>query len=100
MLVNTLLRSLGVSSRLNAEKLKRLAVLKPMKSAGKFGPLGKLCPLGVVMLQKSSGQRESLKMKRPFGVAELAKVRRSEEHTSELQSLMRNSYAVLCLQKK
>src|SRR3546814_7553593 len=25
---------------------------------------------------------------------------RSDEHTSELQSLMRNSYAVLCLQKK
>src|SRR3546814_9710895 len=25
---------------------------------------------------------------------------RSEEHTSELQSLMRHSYAVLCLQKK
>src|SRR3546814_8202601 len=28
----------------------------------------------------------------PFG--------RSEEHTSELQSLMRNSYAVFCLKKK
>src|SRR3546814_647236 len=27
-------------------------------------------------------------------------VARSEEHTSELQSLMRNSYAVFCLQKK
>src|SRR3546814_9523461 len=27
-------------------------------------------------------------------------VRRSEEHTSELQSLMRTSYAVLCLKKK
>src|SRR3546814_5674634 len=26
--------------------------------------------------------------------------RRSEEHTSELQSTMRNSYAVLCLKKK
>src|SRR3546814_3724656 len=26
--------------------------------------------------------------------------RRSEEHTSELQSLMRTSYAVLCLKKK
>src|SRR3546814_1175480 len=26
--------------------------------------------------------------------------KRSEEHTSELQSLMRNSYAVLCLKKK
>src|SRR3546814_8566271 len=34
---------------------------------------------------------------------ELATVRvshRSEEHTSELQSLMRNSYAVFCLKKK
>src|SRR3546814_8797208 len=27
-------------------------------------------------------------------------VERSEEHTSELQSLMRNSYAVFCLTKK
>src|SRR3546814_1499904 len=26
--------------------------------------------------------------------------RRSEEHTSEVQSLMRNSYAVFCLKKK
>src|SRR3546814_2412562 len=28
------------------------------------------------------------------------KSNRSEEHTSELQSLMRNSYAVFCLKKK
>src|SRR3546814_5220330 len=28
------------------------------------------------------------------------KARRSEEHTSELQSLMRSSYAVFCLKKK
>src|SRR3546814_6584300 len=34
----------------------------------------------------------------PFQAALLA--RRSEEHTSELQSLMRNSYAVFCLNKK
>src|SRR3546814_10518755 len=27
-------------------------------------------------------------------------LRRSEEHTSELQSLMRSSYAVFCLKKK
>src|SRR3546814_7630537 len=32
----------------------------------------------------------------PEGVPEL----RSEEHTSELQSLMRNSYAVFCLKTK
>src|SRR3546814_2717678 len=30
----------------------------------------------------------------------VASARRSEEHTSELQSLMRNSYAVFCLKKK
>src|SRR3546814_5912987 len=29
-----------------------------------------------------------------------AQLRRSEEHTSELQSLMRISYAVFCLKKK
>src|SRR3546814_7858771 len=29
-----------------------------------------------------------------------SKLRRSEEHTSELQSLMRISYAVFCLKKK
>src|SRR3546814_6311673 len=29
-----------------------------------------------------------------------ASASRSEEHTSELQSLMRNSYAVFCLKKK
>src|SRR3546814_6418447 len=31
--------------------------------------------------------------------AEASSVNRSEEHTSELQSLMRISYAVFCLQK-
>src|SRR3546814_9368213 len=32
--------------------------------------------------------------------ASCAGASRSEEHTSELQSLMRNSYAVFCLKKK
>src|SRR3546814_8108597 len=37
----------------------------------------------------------------PFGIAALSPLRfRSEEHTSELQSLMRISYAVFCLKKK
>src|SRR3546814_8448492 len=35
-----------------------------------------------------------------LGGAGLAEGSRSEEHTSELQSLMRNSYAVFCLKKK
>src|SRR3546814_9107931 len=40
---------------------------------------------------------------RPFAfdtLAESVVQRRSEEHTSELQSLMRISYAVFCLKKK
>src|SRR3546814_4045308 len=36
---------------------------------------------------------------RVFTVDQPARIR-SEEHTSELQSLMRNSYAVFCLKKK
>src|SRR3546814_5156854 len=35
-----------------------------------------------------------------FGVANAGVEIRSEEHTSELQSLMRTSYAVFCLKKK
>src|SRR3546814_7402134 len=38
-------------------------------------------------------------LRRPGG-ALLSDRRRSEEHTSELQSLMRISYAVFCLKKK
>src|SRR3546814_8395823 len=39
---------------------------------------------------------------RPFPAVQMRAVRelRSEEHTSELQSLMRISYAVFCLKKK
>src|SRR3546814_6871235 len=36
----------------------------------------------------------------PIRAERLRKRRRSEEHTSELQSLMRISYAVFCLKKK
>src|SRR3546814_7555040 len=43
------------------------------------------------------GMREST---RPGKPAMLVDLDRSEEHTSELQSLMRISYAVFCLKKK
>src|SRR3546814_4020456 len=35
-----------------------------------------------------------------LAIADRQAALRSEEHTSELQSLMRNSYAVFCLKKK
>src|SRR3546814_10306530 len=36
----------------------------------------------------------------PWPQADRVEIDRSEEHTSELQSLMRSSYAVFCLKKK
>src|SRR3546814_4224235 len=57
-------------------------------------------------LQISDGGRISGHQHQPISLAEAAcanaqeHLRRSEEHTSELQSLMRISYAVFCLKKK
>src|SRR3546814_8743587 len=42
----------------------------------------------------------SLWIQRINAAARLEGLTRSEEHTSELQSLMRNSYAVFCLKKQ
>src|SRR3546814_9276070 len=52
--------------------------------------------------QKPSPQRDSRARFRPHrdGAVLRDDPRRSEEHTSELQSLMRISYAVFCLKKK
>src|SRR3546814_6462032 len=47
-----------------------------------------------------SGLRRLHMLKRGHGVVRSAPGDRSEEHTSELQSLMRISYAVFCLKKK
>src|SRR3546814_4022927 len=41
-----------------------------------------------------------LQFRRRRGLAQVVEHQRSEEHTSELQSLMRNSYAVFCLKQK
>src|SRR3546814_9173529 len=44
--------------------------------------------------------REASEHENALSVLSERRVRRSEEHTSELQSLMRLSYAVFCLKKK
>src|SRR3546814_8887819 len=46
---------------------------------------------------KISAEAQKLKGKAGEKASEYA---RSEEHTSEIQSLMRNSYAVICVKKK
>src|SRR3546814_2757730 len=52
----------------------------------------KVAPLIMVTSDSNSRPPPALAANRPRG--------RSEEHTSELQSLMRISYAVFCLKKK
>src|SRR3546814_7568141 len=56
---------------------------------GRTRPAATLC---VMKKQLTRFQSESRGLQSLF--------HRSEEHTSELQSLMRNSYAVFCLKKK
>src|SRR3546814_2663351 len=58
------------------------------------GRASELCPVGYDDPDDRGRQRESEARK----LDDLD--RRSEEHTSELQSLMRISYAVFCLKKK
>src|SRR3546814_12978388 len=52
--------------------------------------------LGSALVEVSQGRQPCWKLGHRFGIATV----RSEEHTSELQSLMRISYAVFCLKKK
>src|SRR3546814_8711549 len=47
-----------------------------------------------------SARRENLRARRVFRQSGRGRAERSEEHTSELQSLMRISYAGFCLIKK
>src|SRR3546814_4967676 len=74
---------------------------------GDFRPVGRREALGggFCAIQRLGGAPAG--RQRQIGVKELAgeqskryHVTRSEEHTSELQSLMRISYAVFCLKKK
>src|SRR3546814_9675792 len=50
--------------------------------------------------EMGAGRRSVRRCGKCLGDIGAAQRRRSEEHTSELQSLMRISYAVFCLKKK
>src|SRR3546814_6351796 len=54
---------------------------------------------GVTAIRSAAGRRGGVPRPR-FRRAAVPASGRSEEHTSELQSLMRISYAVFCLKKK
>src|SRR3546814_7255583 len=62
-----------------------------------------LFPLPRIKLQqklKEKARIHALSIQFDLGDGSIKKIERSEEHTSELQSLMRISYAVFCLKKK
>src|SRR3546814_10062159 len=59
-----------------------------------------------ILARRGGGHDEGVVARHQFGderrdiLRQVVREGRSEEHTSELQSLMRISYAVLCLKKK
>src|SRR3546814_3833517 len=99
-------RLLGASHRV---MLKRMAKAEQEQQQRAFGPCAQRSGAG----GSNQHQRVDLELLHPKVVDRLAQReepaeaigcdiagRRSEEHTSELQSLMRMSYAVFCLKKK
>src|SRR3546814_3566085 len=63
-------------------------------------PRQALCPTGPLDGHRSGGCHIARRKAGPRATRPDAFLIRSEEHTSELQSLMRISYAVFCLKKK
>src|SRR3546814_8041365 len=61
---------------------------------------GKIAALADKDHDVAGAKRAPLALEHQAAVQPFADLRRSEEHTSELQSLMRSSYAVFCLKKK
>src|SRR3546814_10251469 len=61
---------------------------------------GKVAAVGVARHARKISRRQRILAAAESGEARHPVGHRSEEHTSELQSLMRISYAVFCLKKK
>src|SRR3546814_8072222 len=72
------------------DRLCPMQIDEPLEIVGEFG----------AMLRKSARKGVACQIVRVAQMIGARQAGRSEEHTSELQSLMRISYAVFCLKKK
>src|SRR3546814_2642926 len=87
----TLFRSVATDQDVGLDLHVAAGHLRVVDPAGADGRIGKI----EVRVLRLGGVAEQLRERR-----HLEPGARSEEHTSELQSLMRISYAVFCLKKK
>src|SRR3546814_2718848 len=78
----------------------RTDTLFPYTTLCRSGRGGDLCPPRRSGMRGVRPARRAAGRSRRRGGVDGAGQQRSEEHTSELQSLMRISYAVFCLKKK
>src|SRR3546814_4300559 len=86
------------------EEIGRKAVIELMKQVDAYipepeRPLDKPFMMPIEDVFSISGRGTVVTGRVETGIIKVGE-ERSEEHTSELQSLIRNSYAVFCLQKK
>src|SRR3546814_10880859 len=101
----TLFRSIG-GHRLVQLVGRNRTGLVPVFGPGGQSVVGRFLPelagrrSATVQIERDSHIRERAPGLRQPGAKLVGAQARSEEHTSELQSLMRSSYAVFCLKKK
>src|SRR3546814_2403646 len=80
-----------IRNQVRQERVKRAQILQASQNSGVAMSSGSIGSQGVLGTQIGNNIGQ---------VERQSNSARSEEHTSELQSLMRNSYAVFCLKKK
>src|SRR3546814_5958128 len=105
---------IAADPRIDALRLKMAVSENPQFTKDYFDPDKRYIGNSVQVFFKDGSSTEKVSIDYPIGhrkrrgegipvlmdKCEKALRARSDEHTSELQSLMRNSYAVLCLKKK
>src|SRR3546814_5204121 len=94
----TLVRSAGKLRKLGFRQLIEAAKDQDVEKISNATVNKQLVPIHAVL--EYAVQHGTIDANRAVGVKAARSKQRSEEHTSELQSLMRISYAVFCLKNK